>query len=85
MTLAAEQTPGDIRDFTTLEQISDISQAVAAIAVVLPPVALIPETRQNTKIMRATAVWDFAVIWQNHQAAIVARHKTQLARAALGL
>jgi len=42
----------------TLEQISDISQAVAAVAVVLSLVALILETRQNTKMMRATAVWD---------------------------
>lgn len=42
----------------TLEQISDVSQAVAAVAVVLSLVALILETRQNTKMMRATAVWD---------------------------
>ncbi len=42
----------------TLEQISDVSQAVAAVAVVLSLIALILETRQNTKMMRATAVWD---------------------------
>lgn len=42
----------------TLEQISDVSQAVAAVAVVLSLVALILETRQNTKMMRATAAWD---------------------------
>lgn len=42
----------------TLEQISDVSQAVGAIAVVVTLVALILETRQNTKMMRATAVWD---------------------------
>lgn len=42
----------------TLEQISDLSQAVAAAAVVLSLVALILEMRQNTKTMRATAVWD---------------------------
>jgi len=42
----------------TLEQISDVSQAVGAIAVVVSLVALILETRQNTKMMRATAVWD---------------------------
>ncbi len=42
----------------TLAQISDVSQAVAAVAVVLSLIALILETRQNTKMMRATAVWD---------------------------
>lgn len=42
----------------TLEQVSDVSQAIAAVAVVLSLVALILETRQNTKMMRATAVWD---------------------------
>lgn len=42
----------------TFQQISDVSQAVGAIAVVLSLIALIFETRQNTKMVRATAVWD---------------------------
>ncbi len=42
----------------TLQQISDVSQAVAAIAVVLSLIALIVQMRQSTKMMRATAVWD---------------------------
>jgi hypothetical protein len=42
----------------TLQQISDVSQAVAAIAVVLSLIALIIQMRQSTKMMRATAVWD---------------------------
>lgn len=42
----------------TLEQISDVSQAVVAVAVDLSLVDLILETRQNTKMMRAAAVLD---------------------------
>ena len=42
----------------TFQQISDISQAIAAIAVVLSLIALIVESRQNTKMLRTTAVWD---------------------------
>jgi len=47
----------------TLQELADLGEATAAVAVVLSLIALIIQMRQSTKTARATAVWDAQMVF----------------------